>query len=139
VAAKVSEDGLTQTQTTEIARAYHDAPSPEVKQKIIESRVYSSDTAADILRRSVARVNLEKPAKSADSEAKIPTSLNKEFGVAVKEFLDTISPVRRNAYRMVAIIKQGGYSKAALRYTIRKLDQLIEDLKTIKAYLEGAE
>jgi len=139
VAAKVSEDGLTQAQTTEIARAYHDAPSPEVKQKIIESRVYSSDTAADILRRSVARVNLEKPGKSADGEAKIPTRLNKEFGVAVKEFLDAISPVRRNAYRMVAIIKQGGYSKAALRYTIRKLDQLIEDLKTIKAYLEGAE
>jgi hypothetical protein len=40
---------------------------------------------------------------------------------------------------MIAVIKQGGYSKAALRYTIRKLDQLIEDLKTIKAYLEGAE
>jgi ParB/RepB/Spo0J family partition protein len=139
VAAKVSEDGLTKKHTTAIARAYHDAPSPEVKQKIIESRVYSSDTAADILRRSVARVNLEKPAKSADSEVKIPTSLNKEFGVAVKEFLDAISPVRRNAYRMVAVIKQGGYSKAALRYTIRKLDQLIEDLKTIKAYLEGAE
>jgi hypothetical protein len=139
VAAKVSADGLTQTQTTEIARAYHDAPSPEVKRKIIESRVYSSDTATDILRRSVARVNLEKPSESADGDAKIPTSLNKDFGIVVKEFLDTISPVRRNAYRMVAIIKQGGYSKAALRYTIRKIDQLIEDLRTIKAYLEGAE
>jgi ParB/RepB/Spo0J family partition protein len=139
VAAKVSADGLTQIQTTEIARAYHDAPSPEVKRKIIESRVYASDTAADILRRSVARANLDKSNTSAEDDVKIPTSLNKNFGIVVKEFLDTINPLRRNAYRMVAIIKQGGYSKAALRYTIRKIDQLMEDLKTIKAYLESAE
>lgn len=139
VAAKVSADGLTQIQTTEIAHAYHDAPSPEVKRKIIESRVYSSDTAADILRRSVARANLEKSTTPATRADKIPTSLNKEFGIVVKEFLDTISPVRKNAYRMVAVLKQGGYSKAALRYTIRKIDLLIEDLKTIKAYLEGAD
>lgn len=139
VAAKVSADGLTQLQTVEIARAYHDAPSPEIQQKIIESRVFSSDTAADILRRSVARVNLEKASSSADTDGKVPTSLDKDFGSAVKEFLDTINPVRRNAYRMIAVIKQGKYSKAALRYTIRKINQLIEELKTIIAYLEGVD
>jgi ParB family chromosome partitioning protein len=139
VAAKVSTDGLTQIQTTEIARAYHDAPSPEVKRKILESRIFSSDTAADILRRSVARVNLEKGDTATDKDAKALSSLNKEFGSVVKEFLDTINPVRRNAYRMVAMIKQGAYSRAALRYTIRRIDQLIEDLKTIKAYLEGVD
>src|SRR5512136_2441030 len=52
VAAKVSAEGLTQIQTTEIARAYHDAPSSEVKRKILETRVFASDTSADILRRS---------------------------------------------------------------------------------------
>jgi ParB/RepB/Spo0J family partition protein len=139
VAAKVSADGLTQSQTTEIARAYHDAPSPEVKRKILESRVFSSDTAADILRRSVARVNLEKGGSSAGKDANVPASFKKDFTSVVKEFLDTINPVRRNAYRMVAMIKQGVYSKAALRYTIRKIDQLIDELKTIKAYLEGVE
>jgi ParB/RepB/Spo0J family partition protein len=139
VAAKVSADGLTQLQTTEIARAYHDAPSPEVKRKILESRVFSSDTAADILRRSVARVNLEKPSSADEKGSKVPASLNKDFGKVAKEFVDTITPVRRNAYRMVAMIKQGVYSRAALRYTISKIDQLIDDLKTIKAYLEGVE
>ncbi|MFZ2096768.1 MAG: ParB/RepB/Spo0J family partition protein [Anaerolineales bacterium] len=139
VAAKVSADGLTQSQTTEIARAYHDAPSPEVKRKILESRVFSSDTAADILRRSVARVNLEKGGSAAGKDANVPASFKKDFTRVVKEFLDTINPVRRNAYRMVAMIKQGVYSKAALRYTIRKIDQLIDELKTIKAYLEGVE
>jgi ParB/RepB/Spo0J family partition protein len=138
VAAKVSADGLTQLQTTEVARAYHDAPTPEIKHKIIESRVFSSDTAADILRRSVARVNLDRASSSIEKDVEPRSRINKEFGRVVKEFLDAIIPLRRNAYRMIAIIKQGAYSRAALRYTLHRIDELIDDLKTIKEYLEGA-
>src|SRR4030066_1491329 len=69
VAAKVSAEGLTQIQTTEIARAYHDAPPPEVRRKILDSHLSSSDTATDILRRCIARVELDRISSSLDDQA----------------------------------------------------------------------
>jgi len=144
IAAKVSAEGLTQTQTTEIARAYHDAPSPEVKRKILDSPVLSSDTAVDILRRSIARVELEKTGISGVGKARRKGSIEEKvadqrFGVAVKEFLDAMQIVHHTMDKVIAIGKFGRYSHAALRYTIRKVDELLIELQACKAYLEALE
>jgi ParB family chromosome partitioning protein len=144
VAAKVSAEGLTQIQTTEIARAYHDAPTPEVKQLIIESPVLSSDTAADILRRSIARVELEKSSRENENEAHGKTEIDirkkeQDFGVAVKEFLGVMSILRKTVRKVVGTAKSGGYSRASLRYTISKVDELIDDLQACKDYLKALE
>jgi ParB family chromosome partitioning protein len=144
VAAKVSAEGLTQLQTTEIARAYHDAPTPEVKQLIIESPVLSSDTAADILRRSIARVELEKSSRVDENEAKAKAEIDirrkeEDFGVAVKEFLGVMNILRKTIRKVVGTAKSGGYSRASLRYTISKVDELISDLQACKDYLKALE
>jgi hypothetical protein len=140
VAAKVSVESLTQIQTTEIARAYHDAPTLEVKQKIIDSPVLSSDTAADILRRSIARVELDKVSSTNENLARGKGDLDKrisdqEFGNAVKEFMGEMQFLRKTVHNLVAVVKYGGYSRAALRYTIRKIDELVGDLQACKEYL----
>jgi ParB/RepB/Spo0J family partition protein len=144
VAAKVSAEGLTQIQTTEIARAYHDAPTMEVKQLIIDSPVLSSDTAADILRRSMARVELEKMGKAnehkAQGENEIDTrTKERDFGVAVKEFISLTNILRKATRKLVRTAKSGGYSRASLRYTISKVDELIADLQACKDYLKALE
>jgi ParB-like chromosome segregation protein Spo0J len=144
VAAKVSAEGLTQIQTTEVARAYHDATTPEVRQKIIASPVLSSDTAADILRRSIARVELDKvtPVREnqdrgrADKENR---SNDQDFGIAVKELLEGIQDLRKIVRNVVVVVKSGGYSRAALRYTNRKIDELIGELQACKDYLKALE
>ena len=144
VAAKVSAEGLTQIQTTEIARAYHDAPSLEVKRKILESPLLSNDTAVEILRRSIARVELETlsswpDAHSGEKGMDRAESAAQEFRFAVKELLDAILISRNTAYKLVAVLKGGKYSRAALRYAIRKLDQLMSELLVCKEYLEALE
>ena len=144
VAAKVSAEGLTQIQTTEIARAYHDAPTMEVKQLIIASPVLSSDTAADILRRSIARVELEKMSKMHENDAQEKKELDKrrkeqDFGIAVREFLGVMNILRKTIRKVVGNAKSGGYSGASLRYTISKVDELIGDLQACKDYLKALE
>jgi ParB family chromosome partitioning protein len=144
VAAKVSVESLTQIQTTEIARAYHDAPTLEVKQKIIDSPVLSSDTAADILRRSIARVELDKVSSTNENLARGKGVIDKrisdqEFGNAVKEFMGEMQFLRKTVHNLVAVVKYGGYSRAALRYTIRKIDELVGDLQACKEYLKELE
>jgi ParB/RepB/Spo0J family partition protein len=142
VAAKVSAEGLTQILTTEVARAYHDAPNAQVKQKIIESPVLSNDKAADIVRRSVARVELDNiRAKAAQKEgekiAETPGYSRQDFGVAVKDFLDALQPFYLTANQLVTIVKHGRYSKATLRYAIVKMDEIINDLISFKELLES--
>ncbi len=144
VAAKVSAEGLTQIQTTEIARAYHDAPTMEVKQLIIASPVLSSDTAADILRRSIARVELEKTSRLHENDAQEKKELDKrrkeqDFGIAVREFLGVMNILRKTVRKVVGTSKSGGYSGASLRYTISKVDELIGDLQACKEYLKALE
>jgi len=138
----VSAEGLTQIQTTEIARAYHDAPTPEVKQQIIASPVLSSDTAADILRRSIARVELEKVSTAPDNQSQREDDKrikDQEFGTAVKEFLGVMQILRKTVRKIVGTTKSGGYSRAALRYAISKVDELIGDLQACKEFLKALE
>jgi ParB/RepB/Spo0J family partition protein len=142
VAAKVSAEGLTQIQTTEIARAYHDAPTPEVKQKIIASPVLSSDTAADILRRSIARVELDKATLVHETQAlgkEDKRSKDQDFSRAVKQLMEEMQLLNRTVKKVVAAVNYGGYSQAALRYTIRKIDGLVGELQACKDHLRALE
>ena len=144
VAAKVSAEGLTQLQTTEIAHAYHDAPTMEVKQLIIASPMLSRDTAADILRRSIARVELEKMSRLPENEIQGKKEFDKrnkeqDFGIAVKEFLGVMNILRKTVRKVVGTAKSGGYSRASLRYTVNKVDELIRDLQACKDYLKALE
>jgi ParB/RepB/Spo0J family partition protein len=144
IAAKVSAEGLTQIQTTEIARAYHDAPTPEVKQKIVDSPVLSSDTAADILRRSIASVELDKVTLVHETQArgmddKDKRVKDKDFSVAVKQLMEEMQLLHRTAKKVVAAVNYGGYSQAALRYTIRKIDELVGELQACKDHLKALE
>lgn len=52
VANKVSRDELNRDQTTQIARAYRDAPSPQVKAAVLRVDVEKHDTAQDIIKKA---------------------------------------------------------------------------------------
>jgi hypothetical protein len=116
----------------------------EVKQLIIASPVLSSDTAADILRRSIARVELEKMSRLAENEIQGRKEFDKsrkeqDFGIAVKEFLGVMNILRKTVRKVVGTAKSGGYSRASLRYTVNKVDELIHDLQACKDYLKALE
>jgi ParB family chromosome partitioning protein len=141
VAAKVSSEGLTQLQTTEIARAYHDAPNPEVKLKILETPLLSSDTSADILRRSLAKLEFDKiriPKNRSGEGTREKLYTDEDFAKALKQFVDALQSFHNMGNRMVRLTRYGTFSKAAVRYGIRRIDELMDELKTYKEFLEGA-
>jgi ParB family chromosome partitioning protein len=143
IADKVSKEGLTQLQTTEVARAYRDAPTYEVKQMIVASPILSNDTASDILRRSTARVKLEKVSR-VQAEGGGNTDGDKQaadlnFSLSIKEFLNVVEVLRKKIHKVVSKASPGGTSRAALRYAIRNIDELIGELQACKAHLEALE
>lgn len=141
VAEKVSEDRLSQAQTQAVAEAYRDAPTPEVKAQVLKSPIISRDTAADILRRSINRVEM-------DSGVRVQREMNEwdreseerrvmqSWDFAVKEFLDMSKMYSDLAQKIPSFIKFGKFSPEAARFTARKIDALIDMLKTCKEELE---
>ncbi len=104
----------------------------------------SNDRASDILRRSIARVELDTYRARVDingggKTAPVEVYTRQDFGVAVKEFLDALQPFYLTASKLVTIVKHGRYSRATLRYAIQKLDEIINDLISFKERLEGME
>ena len=142
VAAKVSEDRLTREQTRAVAEAYRDAPTPEVRRKVLEVPIVSRDTAADILRRSVHRVEMDTGIKIQDEMNDWQKERNErremqEWDFAVKEFLDAMRLFEQVAQRGSTLVKYGKYSPEAAQFAIRRIDRLINTLKTYREELEN--
>ena len=142
VAERVSREDFGATSTRELARAYRDAPTPEVKAAVLRQPIISRDTAADILRRSVNRVELDTGVKviqdanawEIDREEKRSFQA---FDFAVKEFLDAVRFFKEIARKGTNLVKYGKYSPEAAKFAIRQIDNLIDELKTYKEALEG--
>lgn len=142
IAQKVTKDELTTKQTRAVAEAYRDAPTPEVKEKILQTPVMSRDTADDILTRAKVRVEMDKGVESVkeiegwkkDREEKRAMD---EWDHAVKEFLDSTRYYRQMIERGYSLIKYNKFSLEAARFTIRKIDGLIAELEKYRDELEG--
>jgi hypothetical protein len=106
--------------------------------------VLSGDTAIDILRRSTAKVEFDKASLAHDGqvggkEGKDKRNKDQDFGAAVKQLMEEMKLLHRTANKMVTLVKDGGYSRAALRYTISKIDELVSELQACKEYLQAME
>ena len=138
---KVSQDNLTQLQTRSVAEAYRDAPTPEVKAQVLKTPIVSRDTAADILRRSINRVEVDTGVQviREQSEWEKEREERREMELwdgAVKAFLDMSKTYSEMLKRGSSLVKYGKYSPEAARFTIRKIDQMIDLLKNYKDELE---
>jgi ParB/RepB/Spo0J family partition protein len=141
VLKKVSDETLNRDQAKFVAEAYRDAPTPEIKKKILETPVMSRDTAADILRRSINQVRMDKGVESIHEmneweKEREEKRTFQDFDFAVKEFLDSMRLFQQVAQKGNALVKYGKYSPEAAKYAIRKIDALIDDLKNYKEALE---
>lgn len=141
VADKVSNEDFGPITTREVARAYRDAPTDDIKQKILENPVTSKDTADDILRRAKFKVEMEQgvDAIRETQSWKHERDERREMDAwdyAVKEFLDTTRMYTELARKGHSLIKFGKFSPEAARFTARKIDALIDVLKNYKEELE---
>jgi ParB-like chromosome segregation protein Spo0J len=139
VAEKVSEDKLTQAQTKEVAQAYRDAPTPEVKAAVLKAPIISRDTSADILRRSINKVDSGikiQDERTAWQEEKEERKTFQEFDFAVKDFIDFTNRYFEVANKVPNNVKYGKYSPEAAKFVIRKIDKIIDILKAAREALE---
>ena len=142
VAVKVSEDNLTTLQTLEVARAYRDAPTPAVKAAILRQPIISRDTSADILRRSINRVELDTGVKFLREESEWEKEVGErktmqDWDFAVKDFLTSAKVFGQVVDKIPGLIKYSKFSPEAARFAVRKIDALIDLLKTAREELEG--
>lgn len=142
VLEKTSDEKLSRDQAKFVAEAYRDAPTPEVKKKILDLPVMSRDTSADILRRSINQVRLDKGDEFTHEmneweKEKEERRTFQDFDFAVKEFLDSMKLFQQVAQKGSALVKYGKFSPEAARFAIRKIDVLIDDLKNYREALEG--
>ncbi len=141
VAKKVSEEDLSTLQARAVADAYRDAPTSEVKKAILKAPIISKDTSADILRRSINRVELETGAQVVhetgewDKEREERRSFQ-NYDLAIKEHIDSIRLFTESVKKGAGLIKFGRYSPEAAKFVIRKHNSLIEELKSYNDLLE---
>jgi len=144
VATKISEERIGQGLTREVARAYRDAPTPEVKAQVLKTPIVSRDTAADILRRSMHKVEMEMGSDSLKEmndwqKEREERRTYESFNFAVKEFLDSANLFLEVARKGSSLVKYGKYSPEAARFAIRKIDALIDALKNYREELENVQ
>lgn len=142
VLEKTSEEKLSRDQAKFVAEAYRDAPTPEVKKKILDLPVMSRDTAADILRKASHSVEMESGAeeiREMDGRKKEREDKEKyeDYDVAVKKFLDGLKAFQELAREGSYLVKFNKYSPEGARFAIRKIDSLMDDLKNYRDALEG--
>jgi len=140
VAAKIIKDELTQSQTRAVAEAYRDAPTPAIKAQVLKTPIISRDTAADILRRSINRVEMDTGIKQQEEmndfrKEREERREMEDWDFAVKEFLDATKLYAQLASKGSVLVKYGKFTPEAARFTIRKIDALIDLLKTYKEQL----
>ena len=138
---KASDEKLNRDQAQAVAEAYRDASTPEVRAQVLKTPIISRDTTADILRRSLHRVEIE-------SGAKILTDVNEwdrdqeekrtmqRFNFAVKEFLDAGRLFLEVTEKGHSLVKYGKYSPEAARFAIRQIDKIMDSLKNYREELE---
>ncbi len=139
VATKAVGDRLNRDQTRAVAEAYRDAP-PEVKPTILKTPIVTRDTAADILRRATARVELDTGIKIQNETSDFQKEREERreieaWDFAVKEFLDATKLYAQIASKGSALVKYGKFTPEAARFAIRKIDSLIDLLKTYREQL----
>jgi ParB family chromosome partitioning protein len=141
VAEKVSIEKLTQDQTRAVAEAYRDAPTPEVKAAILKQPIISRDTAADILRRSIYQSEVDtgiKYLRNIDEKVKEEEKKDtyETFDFVVKDCLTDIKKFGDKVGTYFELLRFGKFSPEAARFTSRRVNELIDSLKTFQENLE---
>lgn len=132
VLAKSSDEKLNEVQTREVAQAYRDAPTPEVKAQVLKMPIVSRDTSADILRRArMASSSYDVHEFYRQQERKTL----EEYDAAVKSFIDMTRTFKETIQLTRKVINK--FSPEGARFSMRMIDQLIDELETLKEELEN--
>lgn len=141
---KASNEKLNRDQVQFVAQAYRDAPTPEVKQAVLKQPIVTRDTAADILRRSINRVEFDTGIKIQKEHNEFDKEREERdryhtFDFAVKEYLDSMRLFTEKLSLWQRLVKMGKFTPEAARFTIRKNDALIDTLQAFNEALEEVE
>lgn len=131
VLMKTAEEQLTRDEARAVADAYAAADTPELKQAVLETSG-KLGSAENILR--VAEVKLANR-HVADVKEHQRERAFQEFDTAVKDFLDSIRMFNRMIMAAKNAAKYGKFSPEAKPFTIRKIDELIDELEALREVL----
>ena len=129
---KAYKENLNYQDTRAAADAYKQADSPELKQKVLETSGKLGD--ADRILES-ARMKLGSDA-AVDRHESERRKAFEEYDQAVKDFIDAAKLFDRMVKTARNASKYGKFSPEGAQFTVRKIDQLINELEELKGVLQ---
>ena len=132
---KAIEENLNEDDTRAVAYAYRDAPTPELKQAILETsgKLGDSDLILESARRKIGSE------KATDRNEQERRKAFEEYEQAVKDFIDAAKLFDRMVRTARNASRYGKFSPEGARYTIGRIDNLINELNELKGVLSNVE
>ena len=104
VAKKVSDDELTTLQTREFAKAYKQAPTPEIKKAVLDTAITRQDTQEKILQRATESVRQQGMSFSWYHDIRVANMLDAHSAIAVG--IETLKIAKKEVEAARLILKQ---------------------------------
>ena len=133
VAVKVGKEELNWKDTREVARAYNEAGSPELKAMVLETsgKLGSSENILTAARMKMGASQYTNRKEQEKQQAFM------EYDQAVKDFIDSIKLFDRMIKMAQSAAKFGKFSPEGARFAQRRIDNLINELESLKEELNN--
>lgn len=120
VADKVTEDNLTHEQARSVARAYRYAPTPEIKQAVIETPIMKQDTQEKILQRATEAVRQQGVSFSWYHDIRVSNMLDAHRDIAIG--IETLKIAKKETEAARLILRQ---EKNYLLTYVKRIDEIL--------------
>jgi ParB-like chromosome segregation protein Spo0J len=128
---KAARDNLTRHETRAVAEAYKAAETPELKAAVLETSG-KLGSAEDIQRVARMKVGVQGMTNHHEEQRR---QAFEEYDQAVKDFIDAIRLFDSMIKTAANAARYGKFSPEGARFAVRRIDQLISRLETLKESL----
>lgn len=131
VLLKVADESLTRHEARAVADAYKAAPTPELKEAVLQTsgKLGDSDRILEVAR---MKVGVQSMTERNEAERR---QVYEEYDQAAKDFFDFTAHATKFAKATQNTVRYGKFSPEAARFAIRRIDTLMEELTALKEAL----
>jgi ParB/RepB/Spo0J family partition protein len=120
VAQKIDNENIGQTLTREVAKAYKQAPSPEIKQAVLDTPITRQDTQEKILQRATEAVRQQGVAFSWYHDIRVSNMLDAHRAIQIG--IETLKIAKKEVNAARLILKQ---ERDYLLTYVKRIDEIL--------------
>lgn len=132
---KAADENLTRHETRAVAEAYKAAPTPELKDAVLNTsgKLGDADRILQVAQMNIGAAGLVERNENERRQA------FEDYDRAVKDFLDAMKLFDRMLKTARDAARYGKFSPEGARFAVGRIDKLIDELETLKETLSNVE